>query len=97
MKVLITGSCGLIGSEATRFYCDSSASVVGIDNNMRKYFFGIGGDTSPLRAALSEKYSYYSDLGKLESHFPDFRLSMSLNEIISDTVRELSEAQRKAA
>ena len=39
MKLLVTGSAGLIGSEAVKFYCDQGHDVVGIDNNFRKKFF----------------------------------------------------------
>ncbi|MBW1804208.1 MAG: NAD-dependent epimerase/dehydratase family protein [Deltaproteobacteria bacterium] len=39
-KVMITGSAGLIGSEAVRFFSDKGFELPGIDNNMRKYFFG---------------------------------------------------------
>jgi len=46
MKVLVTGSSGLIGSEAVVFYDQRGAEVWGIDNNMRADFFGPGGDTS---------------------------------------------------
>ncbi|QDU63914.1 CDP-paratose 2-epimerase [Planctomycetes bacterium Pan216] len=37
---VVTGSAGLIGSEAVRFLCDKFDVVVGIDNDMRRYFFG---------------------------------------------------------
>ncbi len=37
---VITGSAGLIGSEAVRFFAQKGFSVIGIDNNMRQYFFG---------------------------------------------------------
>ena len=37
--VLITGSAGLIGSEAVRFFAGRGYQVVGLDNNMRQYFF----------------------------------------------------------
>ena len=50
--VLITGSAGLVGSEAVRFYDARAAKVVGIDNNMRSTFFGSDGDTSWRRAEL---------------------------------------------
>ncbi len=46
MKVLITGSSGLIGSEAVRYFDQRRARVYGIDNNMRADFFGPGGDTT---------------------------------------------------
>lgn len=44
-RVLVTGSSGLIGSEAVRHFDQCGAEVVGIDNNMRQSFFGINGDT----------------------------------------------------
>ena len=40
MRILVTGSSGLIGSAAVRFYDAAGADVVGIDNNMRQTFFG---------------------------------------------------------
>lgn len=45
MRVLVTGSSGLIGSEAVEYYDRRGACVVGIDNNMRAEFFGPDGDT----------------------------------------------------
>lgn len=44
-KVLVTGSGGLIGSEAVNFFCKNGFEVVGIDNDMRSYFFGQEGST----------------------------------------------------
>jgi CDP-paratose 2-epimerase len=38
--IVITGSYGLIGSEVCRFYNNLGFRVIGIDNDMRKYFFG---------------------------------------------------------
>jgi CDP-paratose 2-epimerase len=37
---IVTGSAGLIGSEAARHFAASGLTVVGIDNNMRRDFFG---------------------------------------------------------
>jgi CDP-paratose 2-epimerase len=45
MKVLVTGSSGLIGSEAVEHFDRAGHEVVGIDNNMRRVFFGPAGDT----------------------------------------------------
>jgi CDP-paratose 2-epimerase len=50
--VLVTGSCGLIGSEAVRFYDHRAQRVIGIDNNLRAEFFGADGDTGWRRADL---------------------------------------------
>src|SRR5438552_12871874 len=44
--VLITGSSGLIGSEAVTFFDTRGWHVAGVDNNMRADFFGPKGDTS---------------------------------------------------
>lgn len=38
--VLITGSSGLIGSESVSFFASKFDKVIGIDNDLRKYFFG---------------------------------------------------------
>ncbi|MBP3041693.1 NAD-dependent epimerase/dehydratase family protein [Bacillaceae bacterium Marseille-Q3522] len=54
--VLITGSAGLIGSETVEFFANLGYNIVGIDNNMRQYFFGTDGDTKWNRQLLSEKY-----------------------------------------
>src|SRR4030095_13403991 len=45
MKVLVTGSSGLIGSELVSFFDSRAEHIVGIDNNMRADFFGQEGDT----------------------------------------------------
>ena len=45
-KVLVTGSSGLIGSEAVQYFDHQGYQVVGVDNNMRRMFFGPAGDTS---------------------------------------------------
>lgn len=46
MKLLVTGSSGLIGSEAVAYFDARGHRVLGIDNNMRADFFGPGGDTT---------------------------------------------------
>lgn len=45
MCVLITGASGLVGSESVKFFTDKGFEVVGIDNDMRGYFFGGEGST----------------------------------------------------
>ena len=39
-KILVTGSSGLIGSEVVKYFDKRGWNVVGVDNNMRKEFFG---------------------------------------------------------
>ncbi len=59
MKVLVTGSCGLIGSEAVRYYDRHAEIVIGIDNNMRAEFFGKDGDTTWIRKKLEVECPKY--------------------------------------
>ena len=62
MKIaLITGSGGLIGSEAVSFFADKFDLVIGIDNNLRQYFFGKEASTDWNRNRLTEKFSNYKD------------------------------------
>ena len=44
-NILVTGSSGLIGSEAVEYFDRQGHKVVGADNNMRRVFFGPPGDT----------------------------------------------------
>lgn len=44
-KLLVTGSNGLIGSEVVTYFDNRGWQVAGIDNNMRRDFFGQDGDT----------------------------------------------------
>ena len=45
-RVLVTGSSGLIGSEAVTYFDRRGFAVTGVDNNMRRDFFGPDGDTT---------------------------------------------------
>jgi len=54
--ILVSGSAGLIGSESVRFFCDRGYTVVGIDNNMRKFFFGEDASTDWNRDQLIQEY-----------------------------------------
>ena len=56
MKLLVTGSSGLIGSAVVEHFCSSGWEVHGIDNNMRADFFGPEGDTRWNQRRLVERY-----------------------------------------
>lgn len=56
---LVTGSAGLIGSEAVRFLAEKKFKVIGIDNDMRKFFFGEEASTQWNRHQLEEQVSGY--------------------------------------
>ena len=66
MKVLVTGSSGLIGSEVCTYFCKRGSHVVGVDNNQRAVFFGPQGDTSwrlnELRNSLSSFHHHDLDI-----------------------------------
>lgn len=56
---VITGSAGLIGSESVRFFADKMDLVIGIDNDLRAYFFGKEASTDWSRRDLEEKTPNY--------------------------------------
>ncbi len=53
---VVTGSAGLIGSETVQFFCELGFEVVGIDNDMRRYFFGDEASTAWNRSLLEHKF-----------------------------------------
>jgi len=65
--IIITGSAGLVGSEAVRRFAKDSACVVGIDNNMRAQFFGADASTNKMRDKLIANFPNY------EHHDRDIR------------------------
>ena len=59
---LITGSCGLVGSEATKFFINKGFDICGVDNNSRKSFFGKDGDILKTKKSLktySKSYRHF--------------------------------------
>lgn len=56
---LVTGSAGLIGSESVAFFADKFDVVIGVDNNLRQYFFGADGNTEWNRNRLQDAYPNY--------------------------------------
>ena len=55
---IVTGAAGLVGSETVRHFCAKGWRCIGIDNDMRSYFFGAEASTHWL-------------LEKLLAEFPD--------------------------
>ncbi len=69
---IVTGSAGLIGSEATRHFANQGMTVVGIDNNMRQEFFGAEASTnwqrSQLQTELGNRYEHNDiDIREMDS------------------------------
>src|SRR5213593_4315164 len=76
---VITGSAGLIGSEASAFFATKGLDVVGIDNDMRKTFFGDEASTLWNRRRLEEQ------LGQQYRHVVlDIRASDAIDRLFSD-------------
>jgi CDP-paratose 2-epimerase len=57
--IIVTGSSGLVGSEASRFFHEKGFRVIGIDNDMRSYFFGPQASTRDTRIQLLEQLPNY--------------------------------------
>lgn len=75
--VIITGSAGLIGSQACEFFHEKGFKVIGIDNDMRSYFFGDSASTKESENSLKLKLKNY------EHYNIDIRDYENLNEIFS--------------
>lgn len=82
---LITGSAGLIGSESVAFLADKFDIVVGVDNDLRQYFFGKEASTDWNRIRLSHDYNNYKhynidirDLQGLDNVFSEYCDSIEL-------------------
>jgi len=85
--VLITGSSGLIGSESVRFFIKQGFTVVGIDNDMRKYFFGDEASTKWQGEQLKEQYGdkfklYEADIrnnDEIEKIFKEYNFDLIIH------------------
>ncbi len=86
MKIaLITGSCGLVGSESSIFFSKKNFKILGIDNNSRKFFFGKDGDTLWIKKKLKNKLKNYihfnvdiRNYSALEKIFKKYKKNISI-------------------
>lgn len=92
MKIcVITGSGGLIGSEAVDFFAPKFDLIVGIDNDMRRYFFGAEASTDWNIQRLSENHPNYK-------HFnADIRDQEALSKIFREYGTDISLVVHAAA
>lgn len=75
---IVTGSAGLIGAEAVRLFASRGYHVVGIDNNMREYFFGKDASTDWSRQNLESTVASYQ-------HFNiDIRDQAFVNQVFAE-------------
>jgi CDP-paratose 2-epimerase len=56
---VITGSSGLIGSESVRFFAHKFDKIIGIDNDMRSYFFGTEASTQWNTNELKNQFPHF--------------------------------------
>ncbi len=85
-SILVTGSAGLVGSEAAKFFSAQGHEVIGVDNDMRKYFFGETASTEWNGAELLNRCTNYEhrnidirDNTLLESLFKDFDFNLVIH------------------
>ena len=83
---LITGSCGLVGSESVDFFIKKKFYVLGLDNNLREFFFGKNGSTIWLKKKIKEtykkNYKHFNidirDYSKLEEIFKKYKTKIKV-------------------
>src|SRR5438876_8163264 len=80
---LVTGSSGLIGSEMVAFLDERGWGVHGVDNNMRRDFFGEHGDTTWNLERLRRSTQ------RFEHHDLDVRDREGMARLVSETRSEL--------
>ena len=85
MKIaIVTGSCGLIGSETCKRLHKEGYAVVGVDNDMRSYFFGEEASTTKTLKVLRKLDLYYHedrdirDWSSMDELFRKFGFATSL-------------------
>lgn len=58
-SIVITGSGGLVGSEAARFFHAKGFRILGVDNDKRSYFFGSSASTQWKSDQLQQELPHY--------------------------------------
>ena len=89
--VLVTGSAGLIGSETVRRFAADGFTIVGIDNDMRKQFFGEEASTRRTRDELLASVPDY------QHHEIDIRDAAAVNALFQEHGRSLAAIVHSAA
>ena len=82
--VLITGSSGLVGSESVNFFSNKGFDVIGIDNNLRKFFFGKDGSTQWVKNLLLKNNK------KFKHNSTDIRNYLALEKIFKKYKKRIS-------
>lgn len=80
---IITGSAGLIGSEAVEYFSGKFDLIVGIDNNMRQWFFGDDASTKWNRKRIEERHDNYKHIDMdIRDKDPIFQIFSQYNQDI---------------
>ena len=80
---IVTGSGGLIGSESVRFFAEEGYDVIGLENDMRAYFFGPEASTAPVTTRLE------SELDGFRSLEIDLRDADGVDRVFEQHAREI--------
>ena len=82
---LITGSNGLVGSESVKFFSKKGFDILGIDNNLREFFFGKDGSTqwikNKIKKQIKNYFHYNTDIRSyknLEKIFKKYKKNISI-------------------
>jgi CDP-paratose 2-epimerase len=88
---IITGSSGLIGSETAKFIHEKGLDIIGIDNDMRSYFFGADASTAWNTSQLKQSLKNFK-------HVPvDVRDQQEINKLFADVGQSISLVVHTAA
>jgi CDP-paratose 2-epimerase len=88
---IITGAAGLVGSEAVRHFAAKGLDVVGLDNDMRRYFFGAEASTEWLRRELVASVPRY------EHQTVDIRDEVAIHRLFQRFARDIALVVHTAA
>src|SRR5688500_16857815 len=88
---IVTGSGGLIGSESVRHLIETGFDVVGFENDMRAYFFGVEASTRAVSEQLVERHSGFRWFEI------DIRDSDAVDRVFRDNARDLELVVHAAA
>lgn len=80
---IVTGSSGLVGAATVRLFAKKGFHVVGIDNDMRKYFFGPDASTDWSRQKLE------SEIKNFTHHTADIRDSSAIEKIFQTYSKDI--------
>src|SRR5664279_6311248 len=82
--VIITGAAGLIGSESVKRFSKAGFKVVGIDNDLRQWFFGKEAST------LSNRQKLIRSIPRYEHHDFDIRDRAAVEKLFQQLGKDIA-------